>query len=133
MPPYWPWVQAVRLYIREQPPEQLRSEMGSGATDIADIILDVKERLPDLPPQPRLDNPDQARFRLFDSITSFLKAASKQQAMVIVLDDLHWADQPSLLLLQFLARELDGSRLGFPFDVGGNLSRHGIVSSAPPS
>jgi len=45
--------------------------MGSGAADIADIISDVRERLPDVTP-PRLDNPDQARFRLFDSITSGL-------------------------------------------------------------
>ncbi|MCH7713417.1 MAG: AAA family ATPase, partial [Chloroflexi bacterium] len=50
--------------------------------------------------------PEQARFRLFDSITSFLKNASQSQPLMLVLDDLHWADKPSLLLLQFLAREL---------------------------
>ena len=70
----------------------------------------MRERLPDLPPAPQLE-PDQARFRLFDSISAFLKTASQRQPLVLVLDDLHWADQPSLMLLQFVARELGGARL----------------------
>ena len=111
MPPYWPWVQAIRSYVRERDPDQLRSEMGAGAADIAEVVSDVKERLPDLRPPPQLESPEQARFRLFDSITAFLKSASQKQPLVLVLDDLHWADQPSLLLLQFVARELGNSRL----------------------
>ena len=111
MPPYWPWVQAIRSYVREREPDQLRSEMGAGAAEIAEVVSDIKERLPDLSPPPQLDSPEQARFRLFDSITAFLKSASQKQPLVLVLDDLHWADQPSLLLLQFVARELGNSRL----------------------
>ncbi|MEE8163480.1 MAG: protein kinase, partial [Anaerolineae bacterium] len=76
MPPYWPWVQAIRSYVREHEPDQLRSEMGAGAADIAEVVSDVKDRLPDLKPPPQLDGPEQARFRLFDSITAFLKSAS---------------------------------------------------------
>ena len=48
---------------------------------------------------------------MFDSITSFLKNASQAQPLVLVLDDLHWADTSSLLLLEFLAREMAASRL----------------------
>jgi len=110
VPPYWPWVQAIRSYVRERDPEQLRSEMGAGAADIAEVVSDVRDRLPDLQPAPQLE-PEQARFRLFDSIAAFLKTASQRQPLVLVLDDLHWADQPSLLLLQFVARELGGARL----------------------
>ena len=110
VPPYWPWVQAIRSYVRERDPEQLRTEMGSGAADIAEVVSDVRERLPDLPPAPQLE-PEQARFRLFDSIAAFLKTASQRQPLVLVLDDLHWADQPFLALLQFAARELGGARL----------------------
>jgi hypothetical protein len=110
VPPYWPWVQAIRSYVRERDPDQLRSEMGAGAADIAEVVSDVRERLPDLKPAPQLE-PDQARFRLFDSIAAFLKTASQRQPLVLVLDDLHWADQPSLMLLQFVARELGGARL----------------------
>jgi tetratricopeptide (TPR) repeat protein len=109
-PPYWPWVQPLRSYIQQQDPDQLRSQMGPGAADIAEVIPEVREKLPGLEPPPALE-PEQARFRLFDSITTFLKNASQTQPLLLVLDDLHWADQPSLQLLQFLARQMAGSRL----------------------
>ena len=54
---------------------------------------------------------EEARFRLFDSVTSLLLAAARDRPIVIVLDDLHWADEPSLLLLRFAARELASSGL----------------------
>jgi len=109
-PPFWPWVQPIRSYVRQCDPERLRSEMGPGAADIAGIVSEVQEQLPGLAPPPTLE-PEQARFRLFDSITSFLKNAAQNQPLVIVLDDLHWADRSSLLLLEFLAREMGASRL----------------------
>ena len=111
VPPYWPWVQAIRSYVREREPEQLRSEMGAGAADIAEVVSDVRARLPELEPAPSLDDPEQARFRLFDSIAAFLRTSGQKQPLLIVLDDLHWADKPSLMLLQFVARELANSRV----------------------
>ena len=111
VPSYWPWVQAIRSYVREREPEQLRSEMGAGAADIAEIVSDVRERLPDLEQPPAQESPEQARCRLFDSITTFLKSASDSRPLVLMLDDLHWADKPSLLLLEFVAGELAGARL----------------------
>ena len=104
-PAFWPWLQIIRSYAQELEPEKLLSIMGPGAADIAQVVSEIRERLPDLPPPPPLE-PEQARFRLFDSVTTFLKNASKLQPLVVILDDLHWADKPSLLLLQFLAREL---------------------------
>ena len=55
--------------------------------------------------------PEQARFRLFDSITTFLKNAARSQPILLVLDDLHWADRSSLPLMEFLAKEIGVSRL----------------------
>src|SRR3989454_8458750 len=109
-PAYWPWVQIIRSYAHDKEPKELMSEMGPGAADIAQVVSEVKERLPGLPAPPALE-PDQARFRLFDSITTFLKNASKDSPLMVVLDDMHWADKPSLLLRQFLAKELRGTRL----------------------
>ena len=109
-PSYWPWVQAIRSYVRDRDPERLRSEMGSGAADIAEIVSDVGGRLPGLQPATTLE-PEQARFRLFDSISAFLKSAARSQPLVLILEDLHWADQPSLLLLEFVTRELAGARI----------------------
>ena len=110
-PPYWPWVQALRSYIREADAETLSSQMGPGAAEIAELVSDVRVKLPHLEPLPALDDPHQARFRLFDSITSFLRSASKTQPLVVVLEDLHWSDKPSLVLLEFIAREVDLARL----------------------
>ena len=52
-----------------------------------------------------------ARFRLFDSTTTFLRNAGRAQPLLLVLDDLHAADAPSLLLLRFVAGELDDAHI----------------------
>jgi tetratricopeptide (TPR) repeat protein len=109
-PVYWPWVQAIRSYVAECDAGALQSEMGPGAADIAQMVSEVHAKLPGLTAPPAIE-PDQARFRLFDSITTFLKNASRRQPLVLLLDDLHWADKASLLMLQFLARDLAGARL----------------------
>jgi len=109
-PPYWPYVQPIRAYIQDVGADQLRSQMGPGAADIADVIPEVLAKLPDLE-MPAVLDPDQARFRLFDSITTFFKNAAQAQPIVLVLEDLQWADKPSLLLLEFLASQMDDSQL----------------------
>ena len=105
-PPYWPWVQAVRSYVRERNPEQLRTELGPRAAEIAELVGEVRERLPDLGAPSVLPESEHARFRLFGSIADFLKNASRSRPLVLVLEDLNWADDDSLLLLEFVAREL---------------------------
>ena len=95
-PSYWPWLQPLRSYIQQQTLEQLQLEMGPGASDIAEIIPDLRHKLTDLETPPALE-PEQARFRLFNSITTFLKNAAQSQPLMLVLDDLHWADRSSLL------------------------------------
>jgi predicted ATPase len=105
-PAFWPWVQIVRAYVQAADPAALRHEMGAGAADIAQLLPAVRERLPDLPPPPPTE-PEAARFRLFDSLSGFLRAAAARRPLVLVLDDLHWADAPSLALLRFVGRELE--------------------------
>jgi DNA-binding SARP family transcriptional activator len=109
-PAYWPWAQALRAYIRDGDKEQVRVELGGGAADVAQMLPELYDLFPDLPPAPSLD-PDGARFRLFDSTASFLRAVSEARPLVLVIDDLHAADTPSLLLLRFLARELRQARI----------------------
>ena len=109
-PVYWPWLQSLRPYIRETEAETLRSQLGSGAPDLAQILPELRELYPDLA-EPRSLEPESARFRLFEAMTSFLRSAAEQRPVLLVLDDLHAADEPSLLLLQFVARELRASRL----------------------
>ena len=52
-PAYWPWVQVVRSYVHDRDPQELMSEMGPGAADIAQVVSEVRERLPGLRPSAR--------------------------------------------------------------------------------
>ena len=97
VPPYWPWVQPIRSCIQQKDADRLASEMGDGAAAIAEVVPQVRVKLPDIEPPPALE-PEQARFRLFDSITTFLKNAAQTQPLMLALEDLHWADRSSLLL-----------------------------------
>ena len=109
-PAYWPWIQVIRAHLRGCDAARLMSEMGPGAAAIAQVAPEVRECLGELPTLPTLQ-PEQARFRFFDSLTAFFKNAARLQPLVLVLDDLHWADKPSLLLLQFLAHEMHDAHL----------------------
>jgi len=109
-PAYWPWMQSLRSYLRDSDADTLRSQLREGAADVAQLLPELRDLLPDLAPAPTLES-EGARFRLFDSMTAFLKNAAAARPLVLVLDDLHAADEPSLLLLQFVARELGDSRL----------------------
>jgi DNA-binding SARP family transcriptional activator len=109
-PAYWPWIQALRAFIRDAEPEPLQAQLGVGAGDLAQLLPELRERFPQLPEPPALEG-EGARFRLFEAVTSFLRSAAQARPLVVVLDDVHAADEPSLLLLQFVARELDASRL----------------------
>ncbi|MGH2695181.1 MAG: ATP-binding protein, partial [Actinomycetota bacterium] len=109
-PAYWPWTQSLRSYVRDAELDRLRTEVGPGAPDLARVIPDLRTFVPDIPDPPASD-PEAARFRLFDSVAAFLWNASRSGPLVIVIDDLHAADAPSLLLLRFLASELGRARV----------------------
>ena len=106
-PPYWPWIQPLRFYVQATDPDQLSIQMGPGAADIAEIVPEIRDKLPGLSVRPSLGF-DQARFRLFESVCILLKNAAQIRPLVLVLEDLHWADRPSLMLLEFIAREMEG-------------------------
>jgi DNA-binding SARP family transcriptional activator len=109
-PAYWPWVQALRSYVRECDPDKLRSQLGAGTPDLAHLLPDLRERFPDVPELHDLES-EGARFRLFDAVATFLRNASEEAPIVLVLDDLHVADAPSLLMLQFVAAGIADARV----------------------
>jgi class 3 adenylate cyclase/tetratricopeptide (TPR) repeat protein len=109
-PAYWPWIQLLRAYAATRPTAALRAELGPGASEVAQLLPEVADVVPDLEPPLSLD-PETARFRLFDAVASFLRRAARESSLVVVLDDLHWADRSSLLLVEHVARVLAESRL----------------------
>ena len=108
MSPYVPFIEAVRDYVRTCPLDDLRTQLGDGAPEVALLIREVRNRLPDLRESPTL-SAEHERYRLFESVSDFLlnvARASQPQGLLLILDDLQWADKPSLLLVQHLARKV---------------------------
>ena len=111
-PPYWPWVQILRAYVAASSLDEVRLNMGTAASHIAALVPELVEtsQRAHLAPE-ALGDANPARFRTFDAIGQFLLKATQQVPITLVLDNLHWADAPSLSLLEFLTQELTRSRL----------------------
>jgi DNA-binding SARP family transcriptional activator len=109
-PAYWPWIQALRAHVRDTEPGALRAQIGAGAANLAQLLPELREHFGPFSEPPALEG-EGARFRLFEAVRSFLRGAAESRPLVVVFDDLHAADEPTLLLLRFVARELENSRL----------------------
>lgn len=110
-PAFWPWIQALRRYAGSAPPDRLEAELGADAAEIARILPQVRSTAAPSGEPPPAGDPDEARFRLFDATAGFLRRVAEPGPFVIALDDLHWADSETLMMLSFVAREIRGSRL----------------------
>src|SRR5579872_2571970 len=106
-PPYWPWVQILRAYVDASSLDEVRLNMGAAAKDIAALVPELLEapQPSPAPPGATIDS-SPARFRTFDAIRQFFHQATQQVPITLILDDLHWADAPSLSLLEFLTQEI---------------------------
>jgi class 3 adenylate cyclase len=109
-PPFGPWVEALRLLVEQLSDEELREAIGDGAPEIAVLLPELRRRLPETPDAMKLD-PESERARMFDAIATFLKNTSVQKPLIVLLDDLHWCDKPSLLLLEYAARGVADERI----------------------
>jgi DNA-binding CsgD family transcriptional regulator len=103
-PPYWPWAQVVGSFADRCSVATLRRVVGSAAGRLSLIVPQVGERLR-IPAVPEIET---NRFQLFNAVRTFLQQASLQAPVLLVFEDLHWADQNSLLLLELVAQELSG-------------------------
>ncbi len=106
-PAFWPWIQILRTHIESGQQETL-SSMEPYAAVISQMLPGLRKQFPTVAPLPDVEA-EQARFRLLDAITRFFQASAKQKPLVLMIDDLHHADTSSLLLLEFLVRELRSS------------------------
>ena len=97
--PYWPFAEAIAEYGRGANPAPLRQDLGLRAAPIARLVPALRERLPDIP-EPVALQPDEERFRLLDAVSQFLIALSARAPLVVVLDDLHWADKGTIAMLR---------------------------------
>jgi tetratricopeptide (TPR) repeat protein len=101
--PYKSFVQALRHYVRVAPEGELAEDVGVRGGELVRLLPELHQRFPDLPRAQSAD-PDTERYLLFEAIAGVLAAASERRPVLLVLDDLHWATKPSLLLLKHLIR-----------------------------
>jgi predicted ATPase len=106
---FWPWVQILRAFLAERGADRVHASLGGGAPEVAEYVPELRERLPELPP-PAPDRGEALR-RLFEGVAHLLREEASAVPLVLVLDDLHCADEPSLRLLRFVARELAAARM----------------------
>ena len=110
-PPFWPWTQAIGALAEDHDDHTVAEWLGAGAAHVAQMVPVLAERL-GIPGVPgAAPESEAARFYQFEATTRFLRHAAASQPLLVVLEDLHAADEASLLLLQFLARQLRGARL----------------------
>src|SRR5918996_4726667 len=105
-PAFWPWIQAFRALA------DLSEGVGvaSLSSEVGRLLGDESRGGKELEDLARQD-PAAARARLYDSASRLLIQFAAIQPIVIVVDDLQWADVPSLELLQFLAPQMTGTRI----------------------
>ncbi|AEV75449.1 putative ATPase [Mycolicibacterium rhodesiae NBB3] len=98
---YQPFAEALRSLVPCLGADRLRGLRGVEA--LLPLVPGLADVVPDLPTSPRSD-PDTERYALFDAVVALLGAASTRAPVVLILDDLHWAAKPTLLLLRHLLR-----------------------------
>ena len=104
--PYLPFAEMLEATLAQAPSRDLfRQWMGQYAAEHAQIAPSLRRVFPDIPPLPPLP-PQQARRHLFQSITEPLKRLADATPLFFVLDDLQWADESTLALLNHLANRV---------------------------
>src|SRR5581483_10623120 len=101
-PGYWPWTQALDGLVRGIGTDQARRLSGDDAPLLATIVPALGAPAPG-------ELTDRARLLLFDAVSRLLDSLASGRGLIVVLDDLHWADASSLALFDFVARAGDRS------------------------
>jgi DNA-binding CsgD family transcriptional regulator/tetratricopeptide (TPR) repeat protein len=108
--PYRPFVEALDQLVRATDPDVLRDELGATGGELTRLLPDLPRRVEGLAP-PLSADPDTERHRLHTAVSDILVGAGRRQPVLLVLEDVHWADSATLVLLRHLARPAMESRL----------------------
>jgi class 3 adenylate cyclase/tetratricopeptide (TPR) repeat protein len=99
--PYQPWAQALGYLVKEAPQNILDSHIDHFGGDLARLVPVLRDRVPDLP-TPRESDPETERYMLYAAVAGLLEGAAEGEPLLLILDDLHWADQPTVSLLRHI-------------------------------
>ncbi|MGI8785623.1 MAG: serine/threonine-protein kinase PknK [Acidobacteriota bacterium] len=103
--PYVPFVEILEEIARVTPPDVFREALGEAASEVAKLMPQLRRLFPDIPPPLGLP-PEQERRYLFNSLQEYLERAARLQPLLWIIEDLHWADSSTLMLLEFFAQHL---------------------------
>ena len=113
-PAYLPWIQIVRECVQREKSSSASKPEGGEFEEIGRIMPELKLAPPLLRESQYLGNietEDEVRFRAFAAITGLLRKLAERHSLMLILDDLQWADHPSLVLLEYLVREICHDKL----------------------
>jgi class 3 adenylate cyclase len=105
--PYLPFVEAIGNHLGQQDPAVVRADLGRTAGELAQLFPQLAEG----PPIAPAGDPAQAKLRLFESVVALLELWARDRGLLLVLDDIHWADSSTRELLDYAARRLVRSRV----------------------
>jgi class 3 adenylate cyclase/tetratricopeptide (TPR) repeat protein len=108
--PYQPFVEALRQFVTTARPEDLRRYLGPLGGELVRLVPDLADRVPGIAP-PLTGEPETERYRLFEAVSAFFSNVSLDTPVVLVLDDIHWSDKPTLLLLRHIVRSPQASKI----------------------
>jgi class 3 adenylate cyclase/tetratricopeptide (TPR) repeat protein len=104
-PPYLPTIEHLEEAARNLTPEALREALGENAPEIAKLMPELRARYSDIP-EPVSLPPEQERRYLLHGIAEFVGRNARRNPILLVFEDLHWADESTLLLVQHLAQRV---------------------------
>ena len=123
--PFQPFLEAIGQYAHDAGEPALRAALSGWGSELARLVPEIGRRLPELESPPAGD-PATDRYRLFEAVATVLGAIAASGSLLLVLDDLHWADRPTLQLLRHLIRS--------PLAVGVKiLGAYRLGESLPPA
>ena len=106
-PPFIPWVEMVERSAAIVPKASFREALGDAAPEVAKLVPELRRSFSDIPAPIELP-PEQQRRYLFNSFLDFVRRGTQVTPQVWLIDDLHWADDSTLLLLQHVAQHASG-------------------------
>jgi DNA-binding SARP family transcriptional activator len=103
--PFGPWVDAIRQVLATLDPTELAGLPPAWRAELARLVPELAER-----PTPTHEGSGGDR-RLLEAVVALVQRLAAPRPLLLVLEDLHWADEPSLRLLAFLGHRLSGHRV----------------------
>ncbi len=108
--PFSPFVEMLEQALSIMPPDIVREDLGDDTPEVARLVPELTRRFPDIG-EPLELPPEQQRRFMFNAVGSFVGRGAARFPLMLVMDDVHWADEPTLLLIEHMAALMPNMRV----------------------